>query len=187
MPAVFAHRATILLSGGLDSATALAAFGREHSVNAAWIGYGQAAERAERNAAQNLARAFDIQLREILVSGDHFGAGEIVGRNAFLVHAALLGLGPGPVSLVMGIHAGTDYRDCTPEFGRVMQASLDFHRDGEVQLVLPFVTWQKSDIYGYAIELDVPIDMTWSCEDGGEIPCGSCLSCGDRERLLASA
>ncbi|HEX6679129.1 MAG TPA: 7-cyano-7-deazaguanine synthase [Gaiellaceae bacterium] len=175
----------ILLSGGLDSATALAAATRDGaSPSGLFIMYGQAAERAERQAAAAIADYYSVSLETLTVTGRRFGEGEIRGRNAFLIHGALLAAEPGPTTMILGIHAGTGYVDCTPEFVGLMQRSLAFHTGGEVTLAAPFVDFSKGDVYALARKLHVPVELTYSCERGGE-PCGECLSCRDRELLSA--
>jgi len=66
-----------------------------------------------------------------------------------------------------------------------MQQSLDFHTSGELVVAVPFVAMTKSEVYQVASRLEVPIQLTYSCE-AGISPCGVCLSCMDREALLAS-
>jgi 7-cyano-7-deazaguanine synthase len=178
----------VLLSGGLDSACVLLevqhAGGRPEAL---FIHYGQAAASREREASHAVARKTASPWREVAAEAGHALAGEIIGRNAFLIHAAQLTLQPKePLCLYLGIHAGTGYRDCTPEFVSLMQDSLDFHSDGRVRLVTPFLNWAKGTVFDRARELGVPIELTYSCERGAD-PCGSCRSCVDREALLASA
>lgn len=146
--------------------------------------YGQAAHREEREAAAAVADHYSVSLETLAVAGRHFGEGEIRGRNAFLIHSALLAAPPGPTTIIIGIHAGTGYIDCTPEFVELMQRSLAFHTGGEVTLAAPFVDFSKGDVYVLTRELRVPVELTYSCERGGD-PCGECLSCRDRELLHA--
>lgn len=177
----------VLLSGGIDSATALAATARESvSCSALFLSYGQAAGRDEQQAAEAIADHYTVPLQTLMVAGPRFGLGEIRGRNAFLVHTALLTAPPGPTTIIIGVHGGTSYVDCTPEFVETMRRSLAFNTGGEVTLAAPFVDFSKGDIYVLARELRVPLELTYSCERGGE-PCGECLSCKDRERLRALA
>jgi 7-cyano-7-deazaguanine synthase len=177
----------VLLSGGLDSATALSAAARDSaSCSALFLSYGQPADREERQAAETIADRYAVALQTVTVAGPRFAPGEIRGRNAFLIHSALLIAPPGPTTIIIGVHDGTGYVDCTPEFIELMQRSLAFHTGGEVTLATPFVDFSKGDIYLLARELHVPVELTYSCERGGD-PCGECFSCKDRELLRALA
>jgi 7-cyano-7-deazaguanine synthase len=177
----------ILLSGGLDSATALAVAAPETtSCYGLFLSYGQAAAREEMEAAKAIADHYRVTLRTLTTIGPRFDSGEIRGRNAFLIHSALLAARPEPTTIIMGLHGGTSYIDCTPEFVDVMQRSLDLHTGGEVTLAAPFLAYSKADIFLLARKLNVPVNLTYSCERGGD-PCGSCLSCRDRECLSAFA
>jgi 7-cyano-7-deazaguanine synthase len=175
----------VLLSGGLDSTTALAAAAREPTpCDALFVKYGQAAQLEEQRAAQAIAQHYAVPIETLAVEGRRFGTGEIRGRNAFLIHAALLAASPKPTTIIIGLHSGTDYVDCTPEFVDLMQRSLAFHTGGEVTLSAPFVDFSKGDVHALTHRLQVPLELTYSCERGGG-PCGECLSCKDRELLRA--
>jgi 7-cyano-7-deazaguanine synthase len=180
----------VLLSGGVDSACLLALCGQQRqrdAVQALFVDYGQAATKPEGHAAAAVAAAFGVRLGHASVNIGPIEIGEIPGRNALLVHLAVATAGAMPVAIMLGIHAGTSYRDCSPDFVRALQASLDAHRDGAVQLVAPFVTWSKAEVYAYAQAMAVPLELTYSCEAGEVPPCGSCGSCQDREALDAGS
>jgi 7-cyano-7-deazaguanine synthase len=177
---------TVLLSGGVDSAALLALnAGESGTTRALFVDYGQPAIANERQAAQSLAAVYKAPLSTARVNFGQVSHGEIPGRNALLVHVGLACASTDATALFIGIHAGTPYRDCTPEFAHVMQASLDFHRDGAIQLVAPFLTWSKTEVYAYSRSASVPLELTYSCEIGGSPPCGACPSCLDRELLDA--
>lgn len=180
---------TVLLSGGVDSATLLGLCVEQNPVgiDALFVDYGQAAATAEREAAATVASVYGAALREARVDIGPIVSGEIPGRNALLVHLALAKASKAPGTIFVGIHAGTGYRDCTPAFVQAMQISLDAHRDGALQLAAPFVEWSKADVYAYARTVGVPFDKTYSCEVGTVPPCGRCPSCRDREALDAAA
>jgi 7-cyano-7-deazaguanine synthase len=91
---------------------------------------------------------------------------------------------PAASAIALGIHDGSGYRDCTPAFVELMQRVLDFHSDGQCQLLAPFLTWSKHDVAALAVKLRVPVALTHSCETA-DVPCGTCRSCRDRE--VASA
>jgi len=171
------------LSGGIDSAAALAlALAEGFTTEALFVDYGQAAAEAERSASRAIANHFGIAWREVTGAGHAFATGEIRGRNAFLLHSALLVL-EWPAALVfIGIHAGTGYRDCDPPFVELMQRSFDYHSSGTVRIAAPFLKWSKVEVYDYAGTSGLPLNLTHSCE-AGSAPCGACRSCLDRKLL----
>ena len=186
-PALLDIEAMILLSGGVDSST-LAALANEQGLRAGalFVGYGQAAYTAERASSRAVAERYGLAWQEVQLSGLRFGRGEIRGRNAFLVHLGLLTLHVPCCVIYLGVHAGTGYRDCSFEFIELIQSSLDFHTGGQVRLAAPFLEVQKADVYALARSLNVPFELTYSCE-AGTTPCGTCASCRDRAMLDAGS
>jgi 7-cyano-7-deazaguanine synthase len=175
----------VLLSGGIDSSAVLAlTLEVGTSASALFVDYGQAAASSEAKASAAIAGHFGVEYQSLTCTGQTFGAGEIRGRNAFLVHTALMVLRQTKAVVVLGIHAGTTYRDCSPSFLELMQRSYDFHTGGQVSLAAPLVDQVKGDVVRLASEMGVPVELTYSCEAANE-PCGKCLSCRDREELLA--
>lgn len=177
----------VLLSGGIDSACLLAeCHARGDSTSALFVDYGQAPADKERTCSTAIASYFGAPWTPLDVRGLNVLSGEIPGRNALLAHIALTYLGAqGSSCVYLGIHAGTLYRDCTPEFVAETQRSLDFQSDGRVRLVAPFVTWPKQLVIERGRELGAPLELTHSCECSAT-PCGACASCIDRKALLAS-
>ena len=175
--------ALVLASGGLDSTTLIALLNaQDFRPTSLFVDYQQPAAIAEQAAITSICQAMGVPLRFVRHKGTPFGAGEILGRNAFLLHTGLLEFGLTSGMIVMGIHAGTSYIDCSSDFIEIMQRSFDFHTGGSIAIVAPFLTWSKHDIWRLAVELGVPIGQTYSCEAGNQ-PCGSCNSCLDRKSL----
>lgn len=178
----------ILLSGGIDSTACLHFYlelGR--TPFGLFVDYGQRAAAREWKAVHDVASFYDVSAVRLQWEGIRLkNAGLISGRNAFLIIAALMEK-PTPVSVIAtGIHSGTGYADCTPEFMERMQAVLSMYQEAHVQLAAPFLEWSKADVIKYCLMRDVPVGLTYSCERGTE-PCGNCLSCKDRELLDVSA
>jgi 7-cyano-7-deazaguanine synthase len=149
-----------------------------------FVDYGQAAAASEAGASAAVASHFRVPHQTLMCRGRSFGSGEIRGRNAFLAHLALMTL-PGETGIVvLGIHAGTGYRDCSADFVDLIQRSYDFHAAGQIVLSTPLLELTKAGVVGLAMSLRVPLDLTYSCEAANE-PCGHCLSCGDREEFVA--
>jgi 7-cyano-7-deazaguanine synthase len=179
--------ATILLSGGIDSSTCLAYYLREgFSVDALVIDYGQVAARRELRAAKAVSRHYRVGLRSLTLAGAvQKSEGLIVGRNALLLFAGVLEFQANGGVIAIGIHSGTEYRDCSPTFVREIQRVVDTSTAGTVQIGAPFLDWTKADVWSFAQEAKVPLSLTYSCERGVDQPCGSCGSCRDLEALRA--
>lgn len=171
---------TVLLSGGLDSATALAVMAEDGNVpETLFIDYGQPPASEERAAARMITKEYGTSHREIEIRRLKIGPGEIRGRNALLLLAALM-TAPETGTVVLATHLGSPYWDCSDDFLVKMQLLFDGYTDGRVQLLAPFARKGKGDLYRLAESLGVPIDLTYSCELASG-PCGRCLSCKDAE------
>jgi 7-cyano-7-deazaguanine synthase len=158
---------------------------RGHQVSSLFVDYGQPSSAQERAAAAAVSREMRVQFAVTRVCGVQVPAGKIPGRNALLLTVALMRF-EGDCGLIsIGIHAGTDYEDCSPIFVERMQAIFDLYSDGSVRIDAPFLRWTKRDIFDFAISAGLPVKLTYSCELGSERPCGRCTSCRDIEALNA--
>lgn len=172
----------MLLSGGIDSAVVLALLAADGcDASAIWIDYGQPAASPEREASSEIASKYGATWNEVVLAGlKPPAAGEFPGRNDMLI---ALAVGATPNRLIaMGIHAGTSYVDCSPVWLEGWQELLVREYQGRVDVFAPLVSLEKGQVYALARHLDVPTELTYSCETG-ITPCGNCLSCKDR-RLL---
>ena len=181
----FQTGAVVLLSGGIDSAACVKfLLNQGIDVHALNIDYGQGAATEERSAASAIASHYRVPLTHLRCDGSRRkAAGLILGRNNFLVFTALVEISRSLIAI--GIHSGTRYWDCSPQFLGSTQVLIDGCTDGRVQLVAPFLTWTKRQIWDFCKTEGVPLGLTYSCEAGGSTPCGRCLSCLDKEALSA--
>lgn len=178
----------LLMSGGLDS-TACAHYykSRGDNVTAVFVDFGQPAARRELQAVKDVATYMRVPLTILSFDpGRQFGSGEIMGRNAFLIFSLLLGVQPAHGIVSLGIHSGTMYYDCGPEFVQTIGRVVDAYSSGRLTLHCPFVNHAKSFVYALAKAEGVPLHLTYSCELGTTPPCGICLSCKDRHALKTS-
>jgi 7-cyano-7-deazaguanine synthase len=119
----------------------------------------------------------------------------VPGRNTVFISIALsLAEAKQAEAIYLGINAVdySGYPDCRPEylaaFQQLAQLSSKVGIEGSApQLVAPLVLDSKVDIVHRALRLGVPIELTWSCYQGGEVPCGVCDSCRIRDRALVEA
>lgn len=112
-------------------------------------------------------------------------------RNGlFLAAAASLALEYDCDEIYYGPHAddaaGNAYPDCSQEFNAAMNQAVYLGSGKKVRLVAPFVNKTKKDIVAEGLRLGVPYELTWSCYDGGELPCHECGTCIDREAAFAA-
>lgn len=110
-------------------------------------------------------------------------------RNGlFLSSAASMALSLECSVLYYGAHhddwAGNAYPDCSREFVAAMNNAIMEGTGGELHMEAPFVEWSKVDIVKKGLELNVPYELTWSCYEGGDKPCGVCATCIDRKRAF---
>ena len=176
----------VLASGGIDSTACLKFYlDRHYKVLPLFVGYGQPARAAEFRSVHAVCEHLGLLPRVVSITGFRgFGSGELCGRNLFLISVALMAT-QGTVNIIsLGIHGGTRYFDCGPDFVRKTESMISSYTDGRVRLDTPFLNWVKQDVYRYCVDSEVPISMTWSCEASSKKPCGRCLSCRDREGLL---
>jgi 7-cyano-7-deazaguanine synthase len=175
----------VLVSGGIDSAALLAFYVRRRfNVQALFVDFGQPAAKQELFAARAVCKHYGVRLSIMSVKSQAvFSVGEIAGRNAFLVLAAILVCGTQPGMIAIGIHEGSPYYDCSEGFLKGIQTVIDGYAAGKIRVVAPFLNWSKQTIWEFCKKVGVPVDSTYSCEKGGVRPCGRCLSCKDREAL----
>lgn len=110
--------------------------------------------------------------------------GEVRGRNAWLIQTALVASPIQSGVLVIGIHAGNSYIDCSSLFAERTADLVALQTAGQIQLFTPFLTWSKADIWNYAQHEGLPLELTY-CERGLDQPCDGCDSCTDSRELSA--
>jgi 7-cyano-7-deazaguanine synthase len=176
-----------LTSGGLDSA-ATASFLKAQGaqVRGLFVDFGQPAAAQEIVHAKKVAEFLQMPLSIMNVSPNRrYENGEIIGRNLFLIACALMET-QDECMISIGVHSGSPYYDCSIEFLESTQRIVAESSDGKVRVLAPFAQWNKSEILTYTINQGIPPELTYSCELGGSVVCGECLSCRDRMALGVS-
>ena len=112
-------------------------------------------------------------------------------RNGlFLSAAASIALSKDCSVIYYGAHAddaaGAAYPDCSPAFHQAMSDAIREGSGGQLTVEAPFVHMIKAQIVRMGLEMKVPYELTWSCYEGGEKPCGKCGTCRDREAAFAA-
>lgn len=110
-------------------------------------------------------------------------------RNGlFLSSAAAIAISRGCSVIYYGAHsddaAGSAYPDCSDVFNNAMNTAIYEGSGKQVKIEAPFVGMTKADVVKMGTELGVPYELTWSCYEGGEKPCGKCGTCIDRAKAF---
>jgi 7-cyano-7-deazaguanine synthase len=81
------------------------------------------------------------------------------------------------------------YPDCRPEYYPVFQqlVRVGTRPETRIEIVTPVIGMRKREIIQRGIELDAPLDRTWSCYQFEDEACGSCDSCRLRLKAFAEA
>lgn len=209
-------RGVLLLSGGVDSATALYyALDKGYEIDALIFDYGQK-NRGEIESAKIIAKDRGVRYRLIkldlswggsalldqsieLPLGDlnreDIPASYVPSRNIIFLSIAL---SYAEVKLFDEIFIGANavdysgYPDCRPSFieafQRVIETGTKSGVKGKaVKLSTPLLDLKKSEIISLGSSLGVPFKLTSSCYKGGERPCMECDSCLIREKGFKEA
>lgn len=110
-------------------------------------------------------------------------------RNGlFLSSAASIALSKECDVIYYGAHsddaAGNAYPDCSSAFNNAMGQAIYEGSGKKLKILAPFVEWTKKDVVKEGLRLKVPYELTWSCYEGGDTPCGACGTCIDRRKAF---
>ena len=112
-------------------------------------------------------------------------------RNGlFLSCAASVALSRGCGVIYYGVHsddaAGSAYPDCSSDFNDHMSKAISIGSAQQLKVVAPFVDRTKAEVVAQGLRLGVPYELTWSCYEGNDKPCGCCGTCIDRAKAFAA-
>lgn len=210
-------KAYVLLSGGVDSTTALAIANDQWDgrVCAVGINYGQRHTK-ELVQAEKIAKHFNNEWRVHDLRGNiqkggltddelHIPAKSyaelpegvsptyVPFRNGTMLSiiAGMAAVDPEAEAVYIGVHAedaeNWAYPDCTPEFIGGMANAIYIGTYHKVRLHTPLIWMTKDQIVTRGTELHVPWAYTWSCYEGRELQCGVCPTCQARKEAFKIA
>jgi 7-cyano-7-deazaguanine synthase len=209
-----AQEVVVLVSGGLDSTTALYDAVQKHRVVTA-ISFDYGAKHHGRELPEAAWHAERLQIPHVILSlpfvGAQFSSALLCGgaeipkghyeedsmkqtvvpfRNGIMLAiAAGVAESRGAEALVIAAHAGDHaiYPDCREEFMRSMEAAIREGTYARIRVLRPFIDHDKAAIVRRAAELGVAMERTWSCYVGGEVHCGECGTCVERREAFLLA
>lgn len=110
-------------------------------------------------------------------------------RNGlFLSSAASIALSKDCGVIYYGAHsddaAGNAYPDCSDAFNKAMGDAIYIGSGNQLRIEAPFVNMTKAEVVKTGLALKVPYELTWSCYEGKDRPCGVCGTCLDRAKAF---
>ncbi|MBL9114283.1 MAG: 7-cyano-7-deazaguanine synthase QueC [Verrucomicrobiaceae bacterium] len=204
----------VLLSGGMDSVTALHVAAREHEVlGGVSFDYGSKHNAREIPLAAwhclqlgvaheviRLPFVDELFASDLLQSGGEVPDGHYAEENMkktvvpfrngiMLAIACGLAESRGADGLVIAAHAGDHaiYPDCREPFMQAMASAMAEGTYARVELLRPFIGLDKTAIARAGGELGIDYGKTWSCYKGRELHCGTCGTCVERREAFLQA
>ncbi|HUR97280.1 MAG TPA: 7-cyano-7-deazaguanine synthase QueC [Pyrinomonadaceae bacterium] len=209
--------AIVLVSGGMDSSVTGAIARQEYQDLAfLHISYGQKTESRERKAFNDIANFYSVAHR-LDVSIEYLaniGGSSLTDQNIEVTEANLeskdipssyvpfrnanmlaIATSWAEVINAKAIYIGavaedsSGYPDCRPEFFQAFQKTIDTGTRPEtnIEIRTPIIHLSKAEIVKKGIELNAPLNLTWSCYRSADLACGTCDSCALRLRGFARA
>ncbi|MFX0035745.1 MAG: 7-cyano-7-deazaguanine synthase [Candidatus Hermodarchaeota archaeon] len=202
------NSAIILLSGGIDSTTALYwAYNKGYDLIALSFNYHFRPEN-EKKAALKLAESLNIKFIEIPIpyikeaidlriegfpipSAVYAPEGFIPARNLVFYATAAYFAEIYGCKYIIGGHITADplkFPDTTQNFFKSLEKLINDGKHNKdktiVKLLFPLENMTKSQVIQLAKELNVPLEVTWSCYSDGSKPCNECSSCRTRKKAF---
>ncbi len=81
------------------------------------------------------------------------------------------------------------YPDCRPVYYRAFDGVIEAgtRPETEIQIETPLIGLSKAEIICQGLALGAPLELTWSCYQSSDAPCGACDSCELRRRAFEQA
>ncbi len=208
--------AVCIMSGGMDSTLSASIAKRNgYDIVAVHFNYGQRTMKRELKAFRDIIEKLDV-IKSYEIDLDFFeqiGASALTDssidvptdgiedgvpvtyvpfRNGiFLSIASAIGEKHQAKALYIGVveEDSSGYPDCRQSYIEAMERAIDLGTRDETKLKIemPLVALKKSQIVKKAMELSVPLELTWSCYQSEDRACGVCDSCRLRLNGFAEA
>lgn len=204
--------AIVLVSGGMDSCvTAAIAKNENDEVAFLHISYGQRTEGRERKAFNDIANFYGvtnrldisieylakiggssltdkrIEVTEADLESKEIPTSYVPFRNANMLSIATSWaevLGANSIYIGAVAEDLSGYPDCRPEFYEAFEKTIEVGTkpDTIIKIKTPIIELSKAEIVQKGLELNAPLQLSWSCYCSEDLACGTCDSCALRLR-----
>ncbi len=203
--------AIVALSGGMDSCVTAAIANEKYNLALLHINYGQRTENRELKAFHDIADFYGVN-KKLIIEFTHFSkiGGSSLTDKSIEVSNANLNNKEVPSSYVPFRNANilsacvswaeiikaeaifigavfedsSGYPDCRPDFFKAFETAVNLGTKPEthIKIETPIIHMKKSGIIKRGLELNAPLELTWSCYQNEDEACGVCDSCALRLR-----
>lgn len=207
-------KALVVLSGGLDSTTALYwALSKYNEVETITFNYGSKHNDIENRYAKKTCEKLGIKntvihlgfineyfKSDLLQSGGEIPEGYYTAENMKSTvvpfrNGIMLSIAAGFAesndcnAIVLGNHSGDHaiYPDCRPEFIDGIRKAIYEGTEKHIEVISPFCDISKTEIVKIGANLGVDFSLTYSCYKGQEKHCGKCGTCTERKEAFELA
>lgn len=203
------QKAIVLVSGGMDSCVTAAIANQKYQLAFLHLNYGQRTEKRELQAFNDIADFFIVQDRLVVDLGflKELGGSSLTDLNIEVSKADLESSGIpssyvpfrnanilsiaasyaeviGAVKIFIGAveEDSSGYPDCRNKFFKAFNEVIDLGTKPEtkIEIETPIIQLKKNEIIKKGVELNAPLENTWSCYQNENIACGVCDSCALR-------
>lgn len=204
-------KAVVLLSGGMDSAVAVAiAINDGFEIAALHLNYGQRTQERELKAYNDLCDYYSIKEKLIVnieylnqiggtslidrtleipknqISSNQIPTTYVPFRNGNILAIATSWaevIGANAIYIGANTIDSSGYPDTSKEFLQAYEIAANLgtknglNQTINLKIIAPLINLSKKEIVLRGKELNVPLELTWSCYEDNEIACGECESC----------
>lgn len=208
------QKVIVLLSGGMDSVTALYhAVENYEVISGLSFDYGAKHNDKEIPFAKWHCERFNIphQIVEAKFIGDLFTSSLLIGdekipeghyedevmkktvvpfRNGIMLSIACgYAESIGAAGVLIAAHSGDHaiYPDCRNNFMESMGEAMRLGTYEGIELIAPFIKIDKTEIARIGNSFGLDFAQTWSCYKGHDLHCGLCGTCIERKEAFALA
>jgi len=199
-------KAVCVMSGGMDSTLSAYMMQQEgYEIIAVHFNYEQRTQSKELECFEKIATSLNVHKKYVLDLDffKHLGASALTDKNLdvpvtgveegvpityvpfrngiFLSMSAAIAEKEGAEVISIGVveEDSSGYPDCRETYIKSMQNSINLGtKDAtQIEIKMPLVHLQKSQIVAKSLSMNVPLELTWSCYKNEDKACGVCDSC----------
>ncbi len=203
--------AVVAVSGGMDSCVTAAIAAQSYDLAFLHANYGQRTEKRELRAFNDIADHYNVKKR-MVIDFTYFkkiGGSSLTDESMEVTKADLTSkeiptsyvpfrngnilsvcaswaeiLGATKIFIGAVFEDSSGYPDCRPDFFKAFEhaVNLGTKPGTNIEIVTPIIHLRKSEIISKGLELNAPLNLTWSCYQNEDEACGVCDSCALRLR-----